>query len=316
VEFLVLGCRGYGKVHLEALQKLGVEVSAFARTEGALEECSKYSHLKRSFTDINEAINSPADVIDIVLPHSMHKEIAVKALRMGKHVLVEKPIATTVRDALEMVNTAKEMKRKFMVTEQFFFDPSVRVAKKLIEEGKIGKVHSIIVRAQTRWSGGGWRVGLREMGGGSLIDGGIHFMDTFLNFGGEYVEVKAFTYRTGEILEGEDTTMALFRFRAGAYGMFHYSWDYPNPPALPRFEVVGDGGSIVEDVRLRLKRPYGPLIVNGNPLPIEDVDVYYGMMRDFKKSIEENSEVPFPPELAVRDLEGVIAIYSASKALR
>jgi predicted dehydrogenase len=316
MEVLVLGCRGWGKVHLEALQKLDLEVSAFARTDGAIEECSKHARLKKSFTDVNEAIDSSADVIDIVLPHNMHKDIAIKALEKGKHVLVEKPIATTVQDAWEMVNTARKMKRKFMVTEQFFFDPSVKVARELIEEGKIGKVHTIIVRSQSKWKGGGWRASMKEMGGGNLIDGGIHFMDTFLNIGGEYDQVKSFTYRTGDIIEGEDETMALFRFKVGAYGMFYYSWNYPNPPLLPRFEIVGDLGSIVENAEVKLKKPYGPLIVNGRPWHIEDVDVYYELLKGFIKSIEEDSEVPFPPELAVRDLEGVMAIYSASSGIK
>jgi len=331
MEVLVLGCRGWGKIHIKALQKLDVEVSAFARTEGALEECSKYAKLKRSFTDINEALNSSADVIDIVLPHSMHKEVTIRALKKGKHVLVEKPIATTVQDAWEMVKTAKKMKRKFMVTDQFFFDPSVKAAKKLIEKGEIGRVHSIIVRSQEKWNvgerwkggvRGGWRLSKKEMGGGNLIDLGIHFIDTLLNLGGEYEEVKAFTYRTGEILEGEDETMALFRFKSGAYGMFYCSWDYPYPPLLPIFEVVGEVGSIIEDARLRSDEKdlsaygYGPLIVNGKPLPVEDVDLYYEMLKGFMTSIKEDSEVPFPPELAVRDLEGVMAVYSASNALR
>ncbi|MGQ9781332.1 MAG: Gfo/Idh/MocA family protein [Nitrososphaeria archaeon] len=305
-----------GKIHLETLQKLGVEVSAFARTEGAIEECSRYARLKRSFTDINEAIDSSADIIDIVLPHSMHKEIAIKALKRRKHVLVEKPIGTIVQNAWEMVNTARKVKRKFMLTEQFFFSPSVRVAEELIKKGKIGKVHTIIVRSQTMWEGGGWRVNRKEMGGGNLIDGGIHFMDTFLNFGGEYEEVKVFTYRTAEILEGEDSTMAMFKFRIGAYGMFYYSWGYPNPPLLPRFEVIGDHGSIVEDARLRSKKPYGPLVVNEEPRHVEDVDVYYGMLKGFMTSVEEDSEVPFAPELAVRDLDGVMAMYSASNTLK
>ena len=238
MEVLVLGCRGFGRIHIDALKKLDVEVSAFARTEEALKECSKYAKLKKSFTDINEAINSSADVIDIILPHSMHKEVAIKALKKGKHVIVEKPIATTVQDAWEMIKTAKEMKRKFMVAEQFFFDPSVKTAKKLIEEGKIGKVHSIIVRAQKRW--GGRRMegqDIREMGGGNLIDGGIHFMDTFLNLGGEYREVKAFTYKTGKILEGEDETMALFRFKSSAYGTTWTWWLSRWSRSLPREPV-------------------------------------------------------------------------------
>ncbi|MGD0331276.1 MAG: Gfo/Idh/MocA family oxidoreductase [Nitrososphaeria archaeon] len=325
MEVLVLGCRGFGRIHIDALKKLDVEVSAFARTEEALEECSKYAKLKKSFTDIDEALNSPADVVDIILPHSMHKEVAIKALKKGKHVIVEKPIATTVQDAWEMIKTAKEMKRKFMVAEQFFFDPSVKVAKKLIEEGKIGKVHSIIMRDQMKWNvgerwyggvRGGWRLSKKEMGGGNLIDGGIHFMDTFLNLGGEYKEVKAFTYKTGNILEGEDETMALFRFKSGAYGMFYHSWDYPYPPLLPRFEVVGDVGSIVEDARSRKKRPYGSLIVNGKLLPVKDVDLHYEMLKGFITSIKEDSEVPFPPELEVRDLEGIMAIYSASNSFK
>jgi hypothetical protein len=100
--------------------------------------------------------------------------------------------------------------------------------------------------------------------------------------------------------------------------MFYYSWDYPYPPSLPRFEVVGDVGSIVEDTLSRPMRPfpYGPLIVNGKPLAVKEKDLYYELMKGFMTSIKEDSEVPFPPELEVRDLEGVLAIYSASNPFK
>jgi len=314
MKVLVLGCRGWGRVHLSALSKLDVELEVYSRSKEAVQECASQFEAKATYTDLNDALRSNAEVADIVLPHDLHMPVAVKAMEMGKHVTVEKPMATTMEEAERMISTSKATGRKLMVTEQFHFDPSVRRVKELIEQGTIGKVHTIIVRSQSRWSGTDWRRKRTQMGGGALIDGGVHFVDTLLQFGGQYEEVKAYVHNGAGAIEGEDTTLAIFQFQGGAHGFLFYSWAYPNPPLLPRFEVVGDGGSIVDDVWDRPKgrmAPYGPILVNGRRVEIEDEDLYQLIFSQFLKAIQEDSEVPFSPHEAAYDLKATLDIYSS-----
>ncbi|MGC8631450.1 MAG: Gfo/Idh/MocA family protein [Thermoprotei archaeon] len=324
MEIVVMGVRGFGRVHLNAIH--GVDVSVMERDKTLAEEVlTQYQHkVKRVFSSIEEALSSSADAVDIVLPHNLHAPVAIEAMKMGKHVLVEKPIATSVQDAQNMIRIAKETGKKLMVADQWHFDPSVLAAKAVITEGKIGDLTSLIVRSQGFYDASGWRRSEKDMGGGALIDGGIHYVDTMLSLGGDYSDVYGAAVKGGSAISGEDTSAALFRFKKGAVGLLFYSWGYRNPPVLPEFEVIGSSGSVYEDPLgelrnvaggdykggLRENTPvYRGLIVNGQKYPVKGYDPVRAEIDGFLKSVEEGTEVPFDPSLAKRELEAVLSIY-------
>ena len=233
MKIVVVGCRGWGQIHLRALAQLGLDIEVMERNKEAAETCVEKYGARKVYTEYSSVLSSNADIVDLVVPHHLHRNMTVEALKAGKHVLVEKPIARNEKEAIDMINAARAARKKLMVTDQFHFDPSVKAVMDLIREGRLGRVHTIIVRSQVLGRPRDWRTRLEEMGGGALIDGGVHFVNTLLNFGGEYVEVKAYAYRAFVQMEGDDTSMALFKFKSGAYGLFFYSWAYPNPPLLP-----------------------------------------------------------------------------------
>jgi len=318
MEVVVLGCRKFGRVHLRALSALKVQFSVMERDPRVREECSSLFHPIKTFSSVEEALSSDADVVDVVLPHNLHREVTVAALKKGKHVLVEKPIATTLEEGEEMIRTAKESKMKLMVGEQYFFDPTIRAVTSMISQGKLGKVHSIIVRDQRYYDHVGWRTEPSIMGGGALIDGGIHYVDTMLNLGGDYDQVTASVSHVGSTLKGEDNTMALFRFKSGATGFLFYSWAYRGNPSVPGFEVVGSEGTVYEDVTTRSQADfvdpsrttaYGLPVLNGRRMEVERYDVFQEEIGSFLRAIERDEPVPFPPELALRDLRAVLQIY-------
>ncbi|MFB6489707.1 MAG: Gfo/Idh/MocA family protein [Thermoproteus sp. AZ2] len=319
MKVVVVGCKGWGQIHLRALSALGVELEAMERDRAAAQTCQEKYGVRRIYSDYNSVLSSDADIIDLVVPHNLHRDMAVAAVKAGKHVLVEKPIARTVEEARDMIEAARAAGKKLMVTDQFYFDPAVRAVVDIIRRGQLGRVHTIIVRSQVLGKPTGWRTRLEEMGGGALIDGGVHFIDTLLELGGEYEEVKAYAYRAFVAMEGDDTSMALFKFKSGAYGLFFYSWAYPNASLLPSYEVIGDSGSVVEDLETKRRtwappryRVYGDPVLNGKRLEVPDVDVFQEMFRGFIKAVEEGAEVPFPPELALRDLKAVLDVYRAA----
>ncbi|MGC9117698.1 MAG: Gfo/Idh/MocA family protein [Thermoproteus sp.] len=319
MKVVVVGCRGWGQIHLRALSQLGVDLEIMERNEEAARTCVERYGARKVHATYSSVLSSNADVVDLVVPHNLHRDMAVEALKAGKHVLVEKPMARTEAEALDMINAARSARRKLMVTDQFHFDPAVKAVVEMIRDGRLGKVHTIIVRSQVLGRPKEWRTRLEEMGGGALIDGGVHFVNTLLNFGGDYEEVKAYVYRAFVSMEGDDTAMAIFKFKSGAYGLFYYSWAYPNPPLLPSYEVVGDAGSVVEDLETKRRtwappryRVYGDPVLNGRRVEVPDVDVFVEMFKGFFKAVEEDSEVPYPPELSLRDLRGVLDIYRAA----
>ncbi len=316
MEIVVVGCKGFGRVHLESIK--GMDISIVERDAETVKYCEENFQIRKAYDNIDDALRSSADIIDLVVPHNVHRDLAIKSMRAGKHVLLEKPIATSMEDAKAIVKASIENKIKFMVAEQYFFDPSYIEAKRIMEAGKIGKIHTIIVRDQRIYRKPGWRNEESRMGGGALIDGGIHYLDTLLNLGGEYSEVIGLTARSGSSLGGEDTTRALFRFANGSAGMFFYTWSYFNAPLVPSFEVMGEKGSMYEDPETRpvgnfssskQMTAYGDLIFNGEKMKVKKYNVVQREIDEFAGSILQDTPVPYDPVLAIRDLKAVLAIY-------
>lgn len=215
MKIAIVGCQGWGKIHLNVLKKLeGVEYYVFSRNEEKAKECLREFNAYGYFTNYDDVLSSNIDIVDLVVSHDMHYEMGVRALKSGKHLMLEKPIDKTIAEAEGLIKVAKEVGRKFMVLEQFSFDSSVKKAKELINE--LGKISLIIVRSTHFNRPKDWRREKSKMGGGALIDGGVHFIDTLLNLGGEYEDVKAYCGKYFSGLEGEDTSLATFKFKSGA----------------------------------------------------------------------------------------------------
>lgn len=319
VKVSVLGVRGFASSHLPSWERAGVELSIFDRDPGVLEQRRKEFNVSRTFNDINKAI-ADADIVDILMPHHLHKELAVKAMTAGKHVLVEKPIATEIGDAQEMIRTARKMGVKLMVAEQLYFDRSVKWIMETLKTGGIGRLLAIVVRDQRFYGKQGWRTKAAFMGGGALIDGGIHYVHLLLNFGGEYSEIRGFTAKGASSLEEKDTILALYRFRSGAIGSLFYCWSYPEPPHPPAYEVIGTEASIVEDSgtrpeahysdRVRKRYIFGFPRINGKLVEVGESDVFDDEIIGFLRSVVEGTDVPMDPALALRDLKSVKEILS------
>ncbi len=320
MEIVVVGCRGFGQVHLRSIKN--AEIGIVERNPEVRKKIVESFDIAHVYDSYEEALNSHAEIIDLAVPHNLHSEMAIQAMRHGKHVTVEKPISTTLQEAREMIEASRRNGVKFMVLEQYFFDPSVREAMRIVNGGRLGKVHTIIVRDQRLYSKEGWRTEAKSMGGGALIDGGIHYIDTILNIGGTYLDIWARSVHGGSSLSGEDTTTAVFSFSSGATGLFHYGWAYRDPPRVPGLEVIGSEGSLYEDVSSRsgedFKDPrrataFGDLVLNGKKINVRTYDVFQAEFDQFLDSVAQDIPVPYDTELAYRDLEAVLKIYGQNK---
>lgn len=318
MEIVVVGCRGFGKFHLDALSKTDADISIVERQQPAKEWVLENYRIHRVYDSLDDALRSNADIIDLVVPHHLHYPMAVKSLSAGKHVIVEKPIATTNEDATEMIRVSEEMGRKFMVSDQYHFDPAIARIKDSIARNEIGRVHTIIIRGQGLVQFQDWRGVIDSMGGGALIDGGIHYVNSMLNLGGQYHGIISRAYSGSGRSQGEDTSISIFDFKSGARGLLFYSWAYPGRLNAPSYEIVGTDGLILEDIGTRPKsgfkalrgmRAFGDPIVNNRLVQIGEFDVFQAEMQGFIDSIKNDSEVPFPPRLAARDLAAVLEIY-------
>lgn len=164
------------------------------------------------------------DLVDICMPNFLHHDVAVKALNAGRHVICEKPLATTVEEAKDMVDTAARAGRHIYYAEDWLFAPAFRKAMAIIESGKVGKPLYIRARECHSGSHSPFAQSIKYCGGGCMVHLGVHpvgFMLALKN--NRWTELTAMTSGGGENnlvhnkMEGEDWAGAFVRFADGTY---------------------------------------------------------------------------------------------------
>ena len=164
------------------------------------------------------------DLVDICMPNFLHHDVAIKAMNAGRDIICEKPLATTVEDAKDMVDTAARLGKHIYYAEDWLFAPAFRKAISLIESGQLGKV--LYVRARECHSGSHspFAQTIKYCGGGCMVHLGVHPVTFMLAMkDNKWSELSAMTSGGGEKnlvhqkMEGEDWAGAFMRFADGTY---------------------------------------------------------------------------------------------------
>lgn len=171
------------------------------------------------------------DAVAVCVPNDLHAEVSVAALRAKKHVLVEKPMATTLAEADAMLAAARASRRLLMVEHAQRFDPAHAAARELLRRGRIGRITGLQGRighaGPEYWAGtrSGWFVERRRSGGGALMDIGAHIVDLLLWLSAKRPRRVCCTVRTvRKRIAVEDNAAALLEFSDGTIGSFEASW--------------------------------------------------------------------------------------------
>lgn len=210
--------------------------------------------------DPNEIFNrSDIDVVDICTPNIYHKEGVLNALKAGKHVYCDKPLATSYGETKEILEALRGSESITQVALQYRFFPATLRAKQLLEEGKIGKIMSF--RACYLHSGSvdrdkpiGWKQDKKFGGGGVLFDLGSHILDVMYFLLGEYDSILADTRivyprrpdKSGNMvdIEADDVALMLVRMREGCIGTIEASKVATGANDELRFEIYGEKGAL------------------------------------------------------------------------
>ena len=171
------------------------------------------------------------DLVDICMPNFLHHQVALAAFKKGRDVISEKPLATTVEDAAEMVKAAAEADRKLYYAEDWLFAPALNKALSIIEEGAIGKPLYIRARESHCGSHSPFAQTIKYCGGGSMVHLGIHpvgFMLALKN--GKWTELTAMT--SGGLqnnflhkgMEGEDWAACMIKFEDGTSALLEANY--------------------------------------------------------------------------------------------
>ncbi len=189
------------------------------------------------------------EAVYIASPANAHKEAFLKAIKAGKHVLVEKPLAHTLKDAQAMVAAAAKAK-KLKCAEGYMmkFHPLHQKAKELVAGGKIGK--PVFVRGQLScWYPpikGAWRQDPVQGGGGSLIDMATHIYDLMQYvLGSDIVEVSAMCDTLAHGYKVEDSATTLLKFANGCHGVVDTFFSVPDAVCERMIEIMGTAGAIM-----------------------------------------------------------------------
>lgn len=203
-----------------------------------------------TFTDYNELLKLDfVDAVDIGTPNVLHSEIAIAALKAGKHVFCEKPDAVSVEEALKMKAAAEASDRVLMVMRNNRFLESSVYAKEFIEAGLAGDIYCGRcgwIRRRGIPGKGGWFTDKKQSGGGPLIDLGVHMIDlaiwlmgnprpvsvsgcTYTKFADSDTKSDSVHSQFGEakedgVFDVEDLAMGFIRFENGACLQIEFSW--------------------------------------------------------------------------------------------
>jgi glucose-fructose oxidoreductase len=260
------------------------------------------------------------DVVYVVLPNSMHREYTVRAHQAGKHVLSEKPMATSPADGQAMIDAARQAGKKLMVAYRCRYEPFNREMIRMAREQELGPVKVIV--ADHGFNIGDptqWRLKKELAGGGSLMDIGIYSLQAARYISGEEpVEIDAMSYTTpGDVRfkEVEETINFQLRFPSGILANCTSSYGYSGQN---KYRVVATKGwfelepaTSYTGLRMKVRR-------NGatEDRDIPQRDQFALEMDHMSECVMEDKQPLTPGEEGVRDLRLMAAIYEAARTGR
>lgn len=266
-----IGAGYFSKYQYEAWSRMtDVEIAALCNRQvekgkALMEQYGIPGH----YTDYREMIEREnPDFVDIITPPDTHLEMCKFAAEHGVNVLCQKPLAPTIEDCREIVRVCKDSGVRFMVNENFRWQPWYREIKRLLDADEIGQLFSMTFKSRP---GDGWgqdaylnrQPYFRTMPRLLIYETGVHFIDTFRFLAGEVESVYARTRRLNPVIAGEDCGYIIFNFKSGAVGV----WDANRYNEMEcrntrytfgTFLVEGSKGSIEMDTEANMRvKPLG-----------------------------------------------------------
>ncbi|MDG5473645.1 Gfo/Idh/MocA family oxidoreductase [Jeotgalibacillus sp. ET6] len=229
----IIGCGYISKKHLDTLLRIDrVELGAVSDVEQSRMQaaCDYYKKHKKTDTTIRQHTNyidliqnKEIDIVVIAVISGLHSKIAKEALTAGKHVIIEKPLALSIKDSNEIISLSALKKKRVLVCHQLRFRPILSKIKEIIESGYLGRpcMGSISVRinrSEDYYEAAPWR-GSWDQDGGMLINQGIHMVDLLIWLLGDVQSVYGDVASVHSHKETEDLAAGILHFTNQAKGV-------------------------------------------------------------------------------------------------
>lgn len=331
IKVAVIGCGSIAKYrHLpEYAANKQVEIVAVCDTiaERAEEMAAQYK--AKAYTDYKEIVNlEEVDVISVCLPNYLHAPVSIESLNASKHVLCEKPMATSKEEAEAMIHAAKVNNKKLMIAHNQRFVPSHQKAKEIIDSGKLGKIYSFKTTfghpGPEAWSIDGaesWFFNKDQAFIGAMGDLGVHKSDLMRYLLGEFSEVGAFIETNAkQNTEVDDNAVCILRTENGIIGTLAASWAYTAGNGDNSTVIYGENGilkleadpeySLIEEYRTGevVKHQLGKIQTNE-----EGGQTTSHVIAHFIESILENREPLINGEEGYKSLQVILAALESQE---
>lgn len=228
LRFGIVGCGRIGQRHAEHVHRAGQLVAVCDIDINKASQLAQ-QHQCKAYASLSEMLDScKIDIVSICTPNGLHAEQSIQSLRSGCHVLCEKPMAITSYDCEEMIKEAEKANRKLFIVKQNRFNPPVAELKRVIEEGKLGKILSVQLNCfwnrNEAYYANSWK-GTKDLDGGTLFTQFSHFIDLLYWLFGDIKETKAFLKNSNHqgIIEFEDQGVVALEFYNGVQATIHYT---------------------------------------------------------------------------------------------
>ena len=292
------------------------------------------------YTDYRELLKDPSiDAVDICTPNDLHSEIAVAALKAGKHVFCEKPDAIDAKKAAAMRDAAAKAGKVLMVMRNNRFTDAAKYLRRFVDEGRAGEIYAGRCGWQRRRGipgKGGWFTTKARSGGGPLIDLGVHMIDlaVWLMGNPRPVAVSGQTFRKfadagdvsdsvhssfGDAVKGgtfdvEDLAMGFIRFDNGAVLQIEFSWA-SNVARERRFvELLGTkAGFEIEDSQMRIFTEENGELLDIAPPGHQRDDGHARNLRNFVDVLLDGAEPCYKPQQGVDMIAILEGFYKSAR---
>ncbi len=235
-----IGCGKIAHVHAANLRKIykGIQLSFYDTSrQKSLDLKSKFNGIN-AFPELAHALDSKSvDIVFITTPHAFHADVAVEAARCGKHLIIEKPVARNMNELKRIQAAVARYGVRCTVAENYMYKKFITRISESVQKGLIGRPLFVEINKYNRDAVSGWRTDAELMGGGALLEGGVHWVNLLVSIGGSnpvsvIAQKPQVDYPTN--IPFEDSIMLMVNFENGMVGKLFHSWRIPN-----RFKGVG-----------------------------------------------------------------------------
>ncbi len=227
-------------------------VAVMSRTEEKAKSYAERHNIARWYTDAQELISDPeVNAVYIATPPSSHATYAIMAMKAGKPVYIEKPMAASYEDCTRINRISKETGVPCFVAYYRRYLPYFLKVKELVRQGAIGKVMNVQIRfaqpaneLDSSKTNQPWRLNAEVAGGGYFYDLAPHQIDILQDIFGCILEAEGYSSNRGGLYSAEDSVSACFKFESGLPGSGSWCFVAHESAKEDRIEIIGDKGMI------------------------------------------------------------------------